>query len=119
MNTRELWDLGKKYVPDFIGVFPLDKIPTKIVKYPSNFIANTHTANLPGEHWLAVHCTSQGVVHAFDPFGIYYPKRLRDILTRMSHPHPVLYNTHRYQNVLEDTCGYYCIAWLICINIDG
>ena len=45
--------MGNKYVPNFAGVFPLDRLP-KSLRAPANFIVNTHTHNLPGEHWIAV-----------------------------------------------------------------
>ena len=66
MYTHELIKLGEKYVPHFLGVYPLDKLPSAI-RAPSNFIVNTHTHNLPGEHWLAVSYQKGGIVYAFDP----------------------------------------------------
>ena len=70
MHTRELLILGEKHVPNFNGVFALDKLPPKLVAL-ANRIVNTHTHNLPGEHWLAVSYLTGGLVYTFDPFGIY------------------------------------------------
>ena len=116
MYTRELWDLGEKYVQNFIGVYPLDKIQSNITP-TANFIVNTHTANLPGEHWIAVSYLNNGKVYAFDSFGVYYPRILRQKLQHLKRrSYPVQYNTIQFQNIFEKTCGLYCIAWLIYIN---
>jgi hypothetical protein len=116
MNTGELWQMGLKHVPNFIGVYPLDKIP-KIIA-PANLIINTHTHNLSGEHWIAVSYRTGGIVYAFDPFGFYYPKILQNYLYRLSPLRFVKYNTIQLQDWDEHTCGLYCIAWLIAINSD-
>ena len=96
MHTREVWKLGKKYIPHFRGVYPLDKLP-KSLGVPSNIIINTHTHNLPGEHWLAVSYQKSGLVYAFDSFGLYYPTLLQNYLqkTRRS----VKYNRIQFQEV--------------------
>jgi hypothetical protein len=116
MHTRELWNMGEKYVPNFIGVFPLDKLPARL-KSPSNFIVNSHTHNLPGEHWLAVSYKKEGVVYAFDSFGRYYPHIMRNYLQRLKRHCAVHFNLEKLQEPYEKNCGLYCIAWLIYINM--
>jgi hypothetical protein len=116
MYTHELLKLGNKYVPHFVGVFPLNKLP-KSLRAPSNFIVNTHTHNLPGEHWLAVSYQKGGILYAFDPFGVYYPSILKIYLINIKRRiGPVRYNKVCYQDVFEKSCGLYCLAWLITIN---
>ena len=112
MDTLNLWSLADMCIPNFIGVYPLDKIPTYL-KPPSNFIVNTHTKNLPGEHWVAVSYQKDGRVYAFDSFGHYYPSMLKKRLLRLSRTAPVWYNKIQYQESDENTCGHYCLAWLI------
>jgi len=116
MHTREVWKLGKKYVPHFRGVYPLDKMPKSLVA-PSNIVINTHTHNLPGEHWLAVSYQKSGLIYAFDFFGLYYPTLLQNYLQRLKRRSgPVKYNRTQFQEVHEKTCGHYCIAYLTYIN---
>jgi hypothetical protein len=115
MRTSDLWNLGDLYVPHFKGVYPLDKLPSSL-KQPANFIVNTHTHNLPGEHWLAVNYSKDGVVHAFDSFGYYYPRILQKYLHRLRRKCAVHYSSDQLQEYYEKTCGDYCIAWLIYIN---
>jgi len=116
MISSDLWHLAARYVPNFIGVYPLDKLPY-IRKYPTSFIINTHTHNLPGEHWIAVHIDKYGVIHAFDSFGHYYPWLLRQYLEQRSRGRKVKYNSIIFQESSEKTCGLYCVAWLIDISL--
>ena len=114
MHTLELWKMGKSHVPSFKGVYPLDKIPSNLIP-PANFIVNTHTHNLPGEHWIAVSYLTRGIVFAFDPFGMYYPQRLKKYLVNLD-ADCIDYNKIQFQGIFEKTCGDYCIAWLIYLN---
>ena len=119
MRTDELWQLGERYVPNFVGVYPLDKLPRRL-EAPANLIINTHTHNLPGEHWLAVSYQRGGLIYAFDSFGFYYPLILRNYLQRLRartrSTCQVHYSDQPLQHYKEMTCGLYCVAWLICIN---
>lgn len=112
MRTDELWRLGDRYVPNFKGVYPLNKLPGGL-KPSVNFIVNTHTHNLPGEHWIAVSYKRGGIVYAFDPFGKYYPHLLRSYLHQLKPLLCVKYNADQFQEFYETSCGHYCIAWLI------
>ena len=53
MDSLEVEKLAKKYIPNFVGVFPLNKLP-QALSAPANLIVNTDTHNLPSQHWLAV-----------------------------------------------------------------
>ena len=118
MYTHELWQIGEKCIPNFVGVFSLDRLPKRLTA-PSNLIVNTHTHNLPGQHWIAVSYKTGGVVYAFDPLGLYYPYLLQKYLSELPNHPRIRYNHRQYQSLTERTCGYYCIAWLIHINGDG
>ena len=118
MHTYELRRLGEKYIPNFVGVFALDQLPRRLVA-PSNFIVNTHTHNLPGQHWIAVSYKTGGIVYAFDPLGLYYPYLLRKYLSELPNRPKIHYNNVPYQSITERNCGQYCIAWLLYINGGG
>jgi hypothetical protein len=115
MDSREVEKICKKHVPHFVGVYPLNKLPSAL-RPPANLIVNTDTNNLPGEHWLAVSYQTGGIVYAFDPFGFYYPQNLKIYLSHLRRLTSVKYNRVQYQQFTEQTCGLYCIAWLIAIN---
>lgn len=115
MDSHNVQKFGKKYVPNFVGVFPLNKLP-QALRAPSNFIVNTDTHNLPGEHWLAVSYQKDGIVHVFDSFGFFYPNILRIYLNKLRRTGPVKYNRVHFQRINEQTCALYCIAWLITVT---
>ena len=72
MRSNELLERGLEY-PNFVGVFPLDKLPPHLSKGDGSFIVNSDTHNLPGEHWFAVSYKNGGIVKAFDPLGFSIP----------------------------------------------
>jgi hypothetical protein len=97
---------------DFIGVFSLNCLPTSQhgrVTKTTKFIVNTHTDNLPGEHWLSV-CGN----HLFDPLGLYYPVAL--IKFMYSHFTELTFNREMYQAPRTDLCGLFCIFTLLFPN---
>ena len=53
----------------FCGVFPSDKLPKTIEKYPCGFVVNTYQGNEPGTHWLAFYFPSERKREFFDSFG--------------------------------------------------
>lgn len=54
----------------FLGVLACDQLPkTPVQNLPSSVIINTHSSDLPGEHWLAVYITEDRVGCFFDSFG--------------------------------------------------
>ena len=112
MHTDELMRLGTEYIPNFVGVYPLDRFPTWL-KCPANLIVNTHTHNLPGEHWLAISYRRGGIIYAFDPLGFHYPLSLRRCLHSLKSHRCIHYNTTKWQDATETTCGWYCLAWLM------
>lgn len=91
---------------NFLGVYPLDQLPT-VTNINSKFIVNTHTSNLPGQHWVAVNGRC-----VFDPCGIYYPNRLCNYLYEKNHGQRLCYNRQSFQNPHSTLCGNYCMYWL-------
>ena len=115
MNHRQLTSFGKRHIPNFIGVFPLNRLP-KALPNKGSFIVNTHSVSLPGEHWIAV-WIGEGVIRVFDPLGYFYPHSLVKYLSisRKS----IHYNRIARQRPFTQTCGQHCLAWLMGINRVG
>ena len=108
ISSIQINEIGTKWLgSDFLGVFPLDKIPY----IPENkaLIVNTQTSTLSGEHWLAVYNKPENLL-VFDPFGFYYPSLLVSTLSRLSKP--IIYNRTQYQQWFTTTCGQDCLLWL-------
>lgn len=112
MYSDELWKEGKKHVPGFIGVFAIDDLPkfTTTPKIPFRFIVNTHTRNLPGEHWIAVSCEDSHIALLFDPLGFYYPHQLMHYLTKICTK--IYFNKIQYQHPKSRICGQLCLEFL-------
>lgn len=93
-----------------IGVFPCNKLPSKIKK-PSFIVANTDPSNKPGEHWVAFYFPTKGHAEFFDSFGQPPNKRyFTKFLERHSRKYVI--NSHRFQGNFSSTCGNYCCLFL-------
>ena len=53
----------------FCGVFPSDKLPQTIDKYPCGFVANTDPSTKPGTHWISIYLSSPRKGSWFDSYG--------------------------------------------------
>src|SRR5271154_1771499 len=76
LSTHEL-QYAMKGDPAFIGVFPIDILPTGVNMLKTvKFICNLQPSNLPGSHWVAVYRT-QGRGYYMDTFGRIPPPELQ------------------------------------------
>lgn len=100
----------KLKIKGFLGVYSLDKLPVHLPSPPYRFIVNTHTSNLPGEHWLAVSGEKTGKIYVFDPMGFFYPPLLVQYLAKLRKP--LIFNKTAYQSPSSRECGQYCLSWL-------
>lgn len=118
MNTIQLTAIMDKISCNthFLGVLPCDYLPqTPLRKLPSSVIFNTHVSRLPGEHWLAIHISEDGVGYFFDSFGNKYdypsfPLIISDFLKLNSRV--VQYSSVQVQDFSSDTCGQHCVFFL-------
>ena len=114
LNSLEIYEtiIADTYAKQhFKGVVPRDKLP-KCVFYPCSFVVNTENSNQSGEHWLAVYYDKKGECTFFDSFGQspqFYG--LDSFLIKTSKS--VSYNSQQLQSVFSNTCGYYCIFFIL------
>ena len=54
---------------NFCGVFPSDKLPTFIERFPCGIVVNSQPHNDPGEHWLAFYLSSEYRAEFFNSTG--------------------------------------------------
>ena len=62
MNTAQIayaLEQDPKTSKTFCGVFPSDKLPQTIDKYPCGLVANTDPRTRPGAHWVSILMTSR------------------------------------------------------------
>ena len=72
MDTREISDILKRdrfTKHHFRGVFACDQLPKQYMPRPSALVINTDPADKPGQHWVAIYITRDGVGEYFDSYG--------------------------------------------------
>ena len=96
----------------FRGVFPSDRLPRQYLPRPSALVVNTDPSTKPGQHWIAIYVTRNGVGEYFDSYGLppVLPA-LSGFLTRNASA--VHYNPYRLQGPLTAVCGQYCLFFLL------
>ena len=95
----------------FCSVFPSDKLPQTIDRYPCGFVANTDPSSGPGTHWVAFYFPSEEKGEFFDSYGHapeYYRKSFGDFLKSRAWD----FNRRKLQSAWSDVCGQYCIFYL-------
>lgn len=97
----------------FLGVLPCDYLPKAPLRIlPSMFVINTHTSQLPGEHWVAIYINKNHVGCFYDSFGnkpdhYRFPTMIKDFLNLNTTS--VQYSVRRVQDFSSDTCGQHCV----------
>ena len=97
----------------FCGVFPSDRLPETIEKYPCGFIANTDPSSEPGTHWVAFYFPSEQKGDFFDSCGQHpsYYNTLFAVFIK-KHSHEWDFNHRKLQSAWSDVCGQYSIFYL-------
>jgi len=112
MNSKQLETILKSArvtKNKFIGVFPSDKIP-KNKKFPHCMVINTTKEGTRGEHWVACYVPSSRTIEYFDSLG-EHPNL--DISAYLSTFRNVKINKFKIQFPTADTCGHFCIYFLV------
>jgi len=111
MTTTEQLTRWMRHDPTFVGVFPLDKIPSLHGKSHS-FIVNTQTHNLPGQHWIAVR-TVFDRAWIFDPLSSHPPPpSLCHHLSLYCNIYKLYVCRMSVQPPSSNTCGPHCVYFL-------
>ena len=95
----------------FHGVCSIDKLPTFISKRPFLLIVNTHTHNLPGEHWIAIFIDENKHGELFDSLKL----PISNILIRWLNTFTVKWkaNVRSFQHLLTATCGAFTLYFIL------
>ncbi len=118
MNTVQLTAIMDKILCNthFLGVLPSDQLPERPLRnLPSMSISNTHSSNLPGEHWIAVYLTQDSSGCFSDSYGNApdserFPISIKKCL--ISNVPVMLYFTKRVQDFTSDVCGQHSVFFL-------
>ena len=95
---------------NYLGTFPLDRLPELPYKFPKSIIINTDQSNKPGDHWIAIILTEKHAYY-FDSFGLgIVDQQIQQfLLPRYS---SIIFSSLCIQHILSDKCGYYCIYFV-------
>jgi len=113
MNTLQIEHFLSKHLKTksiFIGVFPSDRLPKTIFKYPALIIANTDTSDQPGTHWIAFYFDSRRSAEFFDSCDQYTQKK-EFLKFLKSNAYKFFFNKQQLQGYFSNTCGHYCMMY--------
>ena len=112
MNSKQLETILKntKVTKNkFQGIFASNNIP-KFKKFPHCFVANTDRAGTVGEHWIDCYVPNPRTIEYFDTFG---DKPNFDLSAYLNRYDNVLINDRQIQSPFSDSCGHYCVYFLV------
>ena len=117
MNTIQLavilWN--DKYTRGvFQGVYPSDKLLTRVSSFPALFIANVDTSDKPGLHWIAFYFTKDREGEFFDSYGLTpsnYTGTFTPFLNNNSNSWTS--NSVTLQSINSKVCGHYCLYYAL------
>jgi len=108
MNTVDLDRLNSRYVKRFDGVFSSDRLPSN----PRMLVSNTHPSDLPGEHWVVIYISDNGVYGEF--FDSFRRPTTADFNSYMNkHCSRWTYNRNQLQSLASNFCGLFCACYCI------
>jgi len=109
MNTIQIHKVLTNYVNYFQGVYPLDPLPSTLIK-PAIIVINLDKHYMPGSLWLAVFFSDSGYAEYFDSYGLP-PFKLEIKAYLQRHSISWIFNRHRLQSLTSNVCGYYCCLY--------
>ena len=88
-----------KNEPNFIGVFPHDKLPNHNLSGKDSLIVNYNNYNQPGSHWVAIYGNQ-----FFDSFGIVPSDTIQDWMRKSAKLNvgEIHYNTLNLQSFVKN-----------------
>ena len=104
----------------FQGVYPSDKLPTRVSSFPALLIANVDTSEKPGSHWVAFYFTKDRKGEVFDSYGLPPSNYIGTFSTFLNNnSNGLRFNSVTLQSINSKVCGHYCLycALFRCRNI--
>ena len=108
MNTMQISKVLNKHVEYFQGVYPIDHLPSTLIK-PS-IIINIDKHYMPGSHWVPLCLSDSGYAEYFDSYGLP-PYKLEITSYLQNHSISWTFNHHRLQGLTSNICGHYCCLY--------
>jgi hypothetical protein len=96
----------------FLGVYPLDKLPDRLIK-PAAVVANTSDSTQSSGHWVAFYFPDEGSSQYFDSYGtIPLHPEFFTWLQKFNMHKELFFNKKRYQATDSPVCGLYSLVFL-------
>ena len=95
-----------------------DCMPHIVDTYPTAIVCNTHDADRPGEHWIAMYVDAERRGDYFDSYGLQ-PQHGEFANFMNAQCSEWTSNDRTLQSPLSTVCGQYCVAFLMfrCRNV--
>jgi hypothetical protein len=106
-GEQELREYGLRNIPNFVGVFPNDRVPPQRHETEA-LIVNTDPAGTPGTHWTAL--------YRHGPEALFWDSYGRSASELLSSERAKDCERDSEQRLREQWCGAGCLAWLRVCN---
>ena len=87
-------------------------LPEIVDTYPTAIVCNTHDADRPGEHWIAMYVDTERRGDYIDPYGLQ-PQHVELANFMNEHCSEWASNDRTLQSPLSTVFGQYCVAFLM------
>ena len=111
LSTKVRKNARRKTLEAFSGIYSIDTLPTFISCRPFLMIVNTHTHNLPGEHWIAIHIDENKNGELFDSLAIPVNNTLIRWLNTFTNKWKT--NSRSFQHPTSSTCGAFVLYFIL------
>lgn len=95
----------------FLGVFPINYLPRRLLHLPALLIINTNTDNLPGQHWKAIYVSTNRIGEVFDSLATPISLQLEQWMNEFTLKWTLSKMT--LQNPLSPSCGGYVLYYVL------
>ena len=95
----------------FQGVCAIDELPSFINSYPFLLIVNTHTHNLPGEHWIVLLIDEGKCGEVFDSLALPISNFIIRWMNRFTRKWKT--NGTAFQHPTSGTCGAFSLFYVL------
>lgn len=112
MLTTSQIEKMMEYDRNFIGVYPINRLPIIILPKKCGIIINLDEHYKEGSHWVAVKFEPQRPAFYFDSFGRRPPNAIIAFMEKNAKSWIAC--NRIYQSEYSSLCGYYCILFLLC-----
>jgi hypothetical protein len=125
LTDTQIYKLAERMQIPMGGVFFKDEIPSKL-EFNKTYIINLEDSEdengrqNSGSHWTMVQCRKypNDKIHSiyFDPYGAPPPESVKEAVKKTTASQGVPHTTKDVQSLMNNACGFYCLALAHYIN---